>query len=992
MKCPICKKTIPDDSLKCPYCKTRTGLICKSCHTVNSISDIICKKCGEEILRLCPECNCVNFPNARICRKCGFEFKEPISMNSIKPKTKIADLNELNKRIVDQDLAQQLLEKALLSEDKKIISLSGSRGIGKSYVLAKTIQSLQDKSFVWFYGKCTPITQLTPGGFLQDVLFNLFNLPNFCINSLKFKKDATKLFQNKFPYLNNKEIADFLNFLYPAEFGVFEDLNRNKAKTFDLLNKIFDKIVTYSEFIFVVDNFDAIDGFSYEFLHNYIKKESVYKDLKLLLLYTESKPCKGYFDLVLEDDEDIYFDLTLSKFDDDSMISFLAKKEEKYSEFPTLSDHEKTLILEQSKGIPAYIEQALGLRIDSQVADCEFDLPEKYADLVAKRICILSEINKDAYTLLMGSAILGDKINLNLIRQIFGYDEKTFSDIITYLNRMGFIVPLNDIFYQFKDLLLWETILNVAKADEQYIALNTRVCNALVNFTPNSNAIFGIIAQNIKNPQLALDIWTRNTRLASYIGDISLYSISQKQCLALINELDETTTLQIRYNISERLGKLLSGYNPKEAMDYLPDAIAQAETLENLPKEIELLAYMTYCCEKTGTYFGSVECVDTVLGKIDEEKKLEIALIKCAKLKSLIAIGNCGQVINMIDNEIMPVLDEVLKQPYTRTDIPSSLVIETWLNAYLILAQALVMQGNDRSFEILTILFEILERNQISDISYICKCKLVLAQANTMKGDFTTSEKLLEDIMKQYGDKNLDDESVIKWNFINIINNFMRKKYKDMQDDLFQIVTFANNCGDNFTKNIMKTMLGKIFQDEDKIKQAMNIYQEQITYFSKEKMAMGALLTWYLIAEATIATEGPYEAQEIASQAIKVAQNPKIDNYFFTVLLEIVMAKSFMTTSDYDSAKIHIEQAIEIAKKYNMNDLLSRLYLLYGRYFHEIGLVKSPEQKDYLEGASKMYELASNLVKQTRNNFVHVEIEKAKNVLNSFLEINGIKL
>ncbi len=992
MKCPICKKTIPDDSIRCPYCNTRTGLICKNCHTVNTVFDIVCRNCGEEILKLCPECGCVNFPNAKVCRKCGYELKEPVKIDKIKPKASLNDSAKSNKRIVNQEIAKQLLEKAILSKDKKIISLSGVRGVGKSHVLAKVIQSLQEQAYVWFYGKCTPITQLTPGGYLQDVLFNLFNLPNFCINSLKFKKDATKLFQNKFPYLDNKEIADFLNFLYPSEFGKFEDLHKNKTKTFNLLNKIFDKIIQYSKFVIVVDNFETIDGFSYEFLHNYIKKDSVYKDLKLLLLYSEPRPCKGYFNLPLEENEDIYFDLTLEPFDADQMVKFIAKKEEKNSDFPAITDSENTLIMTQCGGIPAYIEQALGLRLDSQVADCEFELPEKYADLVAKRIFILGEINKEAYTLLMGCAILGDKINLNLIQQIFDYDDKVFGDIITYLNKMNFIVPLNDIFYQFKDLLLWETILNVAKTDEQYIALNTRICNALVNFTPNSNAIFGIIAQNIKNPSLALDIWTRNTRLASYIGDIGLYSISQKQCLALINELDETKTLRIRYNISERLGKLLSDYNPKEAMDYLPDAIANAEALEDVPKEIELLAYLTYCCSKTGTYFGNVECVDSVLSKIPQDKKLEIALVKSAKLKALLAIGNCGQVVNMIDNEIMPVFDEILKTNYTRVDIPSSIVLETWFNTYLVLAEALTMQGNDRSFEVLTILFEILERNNIQDVSYICKCKLILAQANTMKGDYTTSEKLLEDIMKQYQDKNLDDEAIIKWNTINIINNFMRKKYKDMQDDLFQIVTFANNCGDVFTKNMMKTLLGKLFNDTDKTKEAMKIYQDQITYFSKEKMALGALLTWYLIAEATITTDGPYEAREIASQAIKVAQNPKIENYFFSVLLDIIIAKSFMVTSDYDSAKIHIESAIEIAKKYNMNDLLSRLYLLYGRYFNEIGLVKSDEQKDYLEGSKKMYELASNLVKQTRNNHVYVEIEKAKSVLKSFVEVNGIKL
>ncbi len=47
---------------------------------------------------------------------------------------------------------------------------------------------------------------------------------------------------------------------------------------------------------------------------------------------------------------------------------------------------------------------------------------------------------------------------------------------------------------------------------------------------------------------------------------------------------------------------------------------------------------------------------------------------------------------------------------------------------------------------------------------------------------------------------------------------------------------------------------------------------------------------------------------------------------------------------------------------------------------------------DYLEGSKKMYKLAEDLVRQTKNNIVHVEIEKSKNILLSFTRMNGIKL
>ena len=990
MKCPICKKTIPDNTLKCPYCKTRTGLICKNCHTVNSIFDIVCRKCGEEILKLCPECNSVNQLNAKKCRKCGYPFLEPANAREVIPE----DFNsfEYPAKFMSQEAAKNTLVKGILNHNKKVFSLSGDRGVGKSVVLSHVMNALKDKHYVWFYGKCTPITQLTPGGLIQDMMLNLFNLPNFCLNSLKFKKDATKFFQNEFPYLNHAEVYDFLNFLYPSQMGTFEELYTNKTKTFDLLNKVFEKIISYSKFVIVVDNFENVDGFSYEFLNEFIKKESIWNELNLLLLYNEPKPAKSYFNLMKKVQDDIYLDISIAALTPAQMIEFVSAKEETVQGFPYMNDTEKRNLFLAAHGNPAFLEQALSLRFDCHISDYTFKLPETYSDLIDERLRVLKEANKTAYVFLIASAIIGDKINLNLLKQIFGFNDNRFSEVIAYLEQSNYISPLSDIFYQFKDLLLWETIIKNAKNDDDFIELNTKVCNALGNFTLNSNAIFGIIAQNLKHPKLALDIWTRNTRLAAYIGDTNLYAISQKQCLALINELDESATLKIRYNISERLGKLLADFNPKEAMDYLPDAIANAQAIGDTPREIELLGYMANCCERVGNYFGNVECVDVVLSKVSPDMDLETALVKCSKLNSLLYIGNCGQIINMIDNEIMPVFDEYLGKTYTKQNIPFDLLYETWLKTYLILANALIWQGNDRSFEILTILFDIIERNNISDNLFICKCKLGLAFANTMKGDFTSSEKLLEEILKNYRETSMDEEAILRWNMINIINNFMRKRYNGLQEDLFQVVTFANNSGDNFTKNMLKSLLGKIFKDNNQTKHAIDIYNDQIAYFSKEKMALGALLTWYLIAEAALVTEGPYAAQEIASQALEVAQNPKIDNYFFAVLLKTTIAKSAMSTSDYDTAKMNLDSAVMIARKFNMNDLLSRLYLLYGKYFQEIGLIHSPKQQEYLNAAAKMYFKASDLVKQTRNNYVHIDIQKAKNTLKSFCQVNNIKL
>lgn len=978
MRCPVCKKTIPENTLKCPYCNTRTGLLCKNCNTVNSIFDVKCKKCGREILKICEHCKSVNFPNTKKCRKCGMPFadeKEDIQIDTL----------EYRPNLISQKNAITVLVQGLLSDDKKIFSISGEKGIGKSYVLKEAISKLQEHNFIWLFGKCTPLTQLTPGGVIQDMVLNLYNLPNFFINTPDFKKDATKFFQNEFPDMNSHEVQIFINFLYSSQNGNFEDLIINKKRTFNVLYKVFEKVNKLGKLVIIADNFDFIDGFSYEFLNNLLKHENITGNLHILMMYSDAKPAKGYFYF---GEEDIYLDIGIAPLTDNEMNEFCAKYEEAFSYTNEFERHE---IIKKSNGHPAFLEQALSYCFDCQIGDETFLLPETFTDLMKKRLTNLKEVNPVAYKTLLGASILGDKINLALLKEIFSFSDKEFDGAIDYLREMHFIAPINDIFYEFKNLLLWESILTSSKHDENFIELNTKIASTLNNFILNSNAILGIIAQNLKQTQLALDIWTKNTRLAAYIGDTNLYVISQKQCLALINELDESDTLKTRYNISERLGKILSDYNPKEALEFLPDAIANAKAIGNSPKEIELLGYLSYCCLRTGNYYGNVECVDNVLNKISAENKLEIALLKAAKLEALLNIGNCGEIINTIDNDIMPALDEFLaKEP--KSKIPYDFIYETWLKTYLLLANALVLQGNDRSFEILTIIFDIIERNNIRDEVFICKCKLTLAFANTMKGDFYTSETILEDVLKIYKTSAMDSNTILRWNFIEILNNFFRERYDGLQEDLFQVVTFANNNGDNFTKNILKTMLGIIFRKNDQSKQALNIYNDQITYFAKEKMAMGALLTWYLIAEATLDVEGPHAAIEIASQALDVAQNPKINNYFFIILLKMVITKASIVISDYETAKIQIENAIILASKFNMKDILSRLYLLYGKYFQEIGLLKTNKQQDYLKGASKMYEKATEIVKQTKNNCVYIEIEKAKNVLKSFCQLNSIQV
>ena len=140
----------------------------------------------------------------------------------------------------------------------------------------------------------------------------------------------------------------------------------------------------------------------------------------------------------------------------------------------------------------------------------------------------------------------------------------------------------------------------------------------------------------------------------------------------------------------------------------------------------------------------------------------------------------------------------------------------------------------------------------------MCKTKLTLALANTLKGDIKQTEQILEETLKQYKNNDvMDAKAITTWNLISVINSIMRNQLDGIQDELFQIVTFVNNHNDVFSKNILKLLLGKVLKEKGKFKQALAIYSEQVAHFANEKNAFGVLLSWSFISEVTVLTAGP---------------------------------------------------------------------------------------------------------------------------------------
>ena len=894
---------------------------------------------------------------------------------------------EYSPNLFTQQSAKNILVNTLLNTSVSIISLSGASGIGKNIVLRATIEELKENQFVWLIGKCTPLSQITPCGLFQDILLTFFNVPNFCVNTQKLRKDSIKFFKNEFANLKYDEIDDLINFLYPEKSAYYENIFKNKKRTFSILRKVFDTISSRMQTVFVFDNFEHIDNMSYEFLKTLIHGQTGLQNTKFILTYNEPKSAKTYlYDKSLTDSS--YADISLIPFNDSQTDTFINQ----YNPlFVGTSQSLRETIHKQTGGNPAYIEQILNLVTDSSRNYISFSLPESFEAVVKRRLEILKQENSMVYELLIAASVLGLKFYPVVLNQLFKIDDKSFVELFSSLLDLNYITPVNESAYEFKSTLLWKTILEIGRKDKNFMNINEKLFVILSGFTLSSHSSLALIATNLNENLSALNAWSEVVRQTAAIGDENIYIMAQKYSLLLVKKLQGLNSSLIKNNIYERLGKIMSFNNPKAAIEYLPKVIEHVRRLEDNLKEFELTGYLTQCCHKVGNHFGVIECVDNAVANIDPSYDLEIAMVKSRKLESLLTIGNFGEVVDLIDTELLPAFERNLDTTRQHKNIKIEDLFETWLQTYLILANALVLQGDNRSIGVVSTIFEIIEKNHINNDLYICKTKLTLALANTLKGEIKESEQILEETLKQYKNNDImDAQAITTWNLISVLNSIMRNQLDGIQDELFQIVTFVNNNNDIFSKNILKLLLGKVLKEKGKFKQALAIYSEQVSHFATEKNALGVLLSWYFISEVTLLTAGPEKSLEYSLKALDIAQSPKIQNFYFITQFNKIIGEAYLALQDYDSAKAYIESAIGIARQFDLLDTLSELYFLYGKYLQELSTIKSESQRDYAVSAFKMYDKAVNLAQNLHNGLLVSTVMAANTELRRYCQKNGI--
>ena len=907
----------------------------------------------------------------------------------------------LNLSTNDQSKCKNVMVEAIRSDDKLIIGLSGEEGHGKSTILKYLFNDLINQNYNWLWGECSANTQISPFGIFQEMLLTFFNCPNYTTMSQDFQLSVQTAFKNYFSSFTKQDVSNLFNFLYPSLTAHFEDILVNKEITFNLLEKTLIEISKKSKLIITIDDFDMIDGASYEFLVRFIENENLSPNLKLVISYKDKRIAQGYF-YSEKIKENQYQDIHLGKLD----TGYIDKLVKLYlNGFNPLPEELFKEICENSKGNSAYVEQVLILLNENEAfypedkeikyksTPIELELPKTIFDVITHRIELLKKNFPMVYKTLCTAAIMGNKFNIQLLEQIMKLNSADFQNILKLLSNSAYITQFNNSLYVFKNTLLWKIIYERAKQNKDFVTLNERIFDVINTVTLSSNALKALVAQNLNQKLLALNIWTENTKLCSYLGDEHLWTLSQKQSLKIVQEVTPQNNRIIINNIYERLGKLLYSSKPAEAIEYLSYALNQAIKVSNIPKTIELSGYLSKSCSIVGNYHGVIESIDTILKLIDNpEHKLEAALIKYKKLKAMFSIGNSEEIYNLASNEIIPVIEQAISKLIPTKNIPMEIIYETWLETNLIVANALSIQGNNKCFQVLSFIDEIIEKNNVDNKNYLNRVSLAKALAYSIQGNIKKSEDLLIDISQRTANEMVEPEIISQWNFVNILNKLYKRDWVNIKEDMYSVVTFANNYNDVLVKNLLKIFLGKVLQEEGNLAKALDIYNEQVTLFAKEKIAIGALLCWYYIAKITLVTDGSDKALDIAQKALEVSKNPKISNYYFMVMYKRLIAEIFIIKGDLEAAKMYIEKALLIVKNYDMKFHKIMLYQLYAKYLEEMVLKKPKNKNTYAHNALNTYKKAIVMVKDLNMPAIEEELQKNFASFKTFCQLNAIKL
>ncbi|UKI40385.1 MAG: hypothetical protein L6V95_09310 [Candidatus Melainabacteria bacterium] len=98
----------------------------------------------------------------------------------------------------------------------------------------------------------------------------------------------------------------------------------------------------------------------------------------------------------------------------------------------------------------------------------------------------------------------------------------------------------------------------------------------------------------------------------------------------------------------------------------------------------------------------------------------------------------------------------------------------------------------------------------------------------SFSGEIINSDKILNEIAKTAYEKKLDPKILSIVNLVLIINRILIDDFEYINKNLLSYTMFANNTNDDFSKNMLKSILGLTQSKQNNDKKAYDILTQQL--------------------------------------------------------------------------------------------------------------------------------------------------------------------
>lgn len=663
----------------------------------------------------------------------------------------------------------------------------------------------------------------------------------------------------------------------------------------------------------------------------------------------------------------------------------------------------KNRIVEKSKGLPLYVEQVFWILYNSAaiIRDGDLykfnpeasaiDLPDSTEELLQIRLSQINTLSPSAFNILLATSLFGYKFLHSFAQNLINIKPEEFAHLFQTLGSMGIYVQADKNNIGFKHKLIWDACYQALMSSPQKSEYYNQAYNLLKNYTKSPAAMLALVAENANQSGEALNQWNVSSQESILLGDVETYINSQHRVLALIDVLNIPEKEAVKNNIFEQLGIMNYEIKPEEASKYLSNVIVQAEKDNNIAKIIDLSGYLSRSCELLGNYAGSVECSDKALSLINkQEMPLEFALLSYSKLEPLVNLGKLEEAIILASHDVLPILINAFENKETLADLSIKELAFIMLESELLLAKALVFQGNKAALHTLQSVAS--KAVDLEMINIEAEARLLESIFKTIQGDTKSTTAMLE-YLKTIIPKVKNKSSIkLYWSISNLLLKLIDGNADEVNNIAFTVLAIAQEIRDYNIQALAKYVIGKLLKDARTFDNANTMYNDTIQYSSEYRLATAALVGWYLIADIRL-TQGDFEnGITIALKALDIASKPNINNHLFKALLNKVIAEIYIAKGDFDNFKIYIEQAIDIAITMELYFLATKLYESYGKAYQEFAVTLKDDRKANAANAHSLYVMALQNAEKIDNEKLITEVNKDITDLDTFCQLSGIQI